>query len=139
MNDFNATVIDEFRTKGGVVTDAAPFGDALVILHSTGAKSGQERINPLASPVIEGKRLLIASKAGAPDNPDWFHNLLANPRASIEVGTEGTVTTQEVVARVAEPDERDRLFEAVKQWSPGFAEYEANTTRTIPVVILDPA
>lgn len=139
IQDFNSTVINEFRAKGGTVTEAAPFGDGLVLLHSTGAKSGRKRINPLASPVIHGTRVLIASKAGAPDNPDWFHNLVANPEASIEVGVDGEVVEQPVVARVAEPAERDRLFEAVKQWSPGFADYEAKTDRVIPVVVLDPA
>lgn len=139
MNEFNTAVIEEFRAKNGVVTEAAPFGDGLVILHSTGAKSGLERLNPLASPVIDSKRLLIASKAGAPDNPDWFHNLLAHPEVTIEVAVDGEVQTQRVIARVTEPDERDQLFEQVKAVAPGFADYEAKTDRVIPVVVLDPA
>ena len=78
---------------------------------------------------------IFASKAGAPTNPDWFHNVVANPSASIEVGTE----TLSVTARVAEGDERDRIWEKQKDLMPGFAEYEAATTRTIPVVVLDRA
>ena len=139
MSDFNTMVIDEFRRKGGVVTEAAPFGDALVILHATGAKSGEPRVNPLASPVIDGKRLLIASYAGADEHPAWYHNLVANPDASIEVGVDGEIVTEQVVARETDEPERTELFEQVKAWSPGFAEYEEATDRTIPVFVLEPA
>lgn len=139
VHDFNKKIIDEFRANGGVVTENGRFGNTLVILHSTGAKSGKERLNPLFSPVVGGKRLLIGSKAGAPDNPAWFHNLVANPEATVEVGVDGTVKTQSVVARVCEPAERDELFETVKSFAPTFAEYEASTDRTIPVVVLEAA
>lgn len=133
MSDWNQQVMAEFRANGGKV---AQFGDAdMVILHHTGAKSGQERQTPLVSRVDGDRVLIFASKAGAPDNPDWYHNLLANPRARIEIGTE----TRDVVARVAEGEERDRLWARQKQEMPGFAEYEAATTRQIPVVVLEPA
>lgn len=139
MSDFNTMVIEEFRSNGGVVTEAADFGDNLVLLHSTGARTGTERVHPLFSTVIDGDRVVIASKAGAPDDPAWFRNLAANPDASIEIGQDGRVRTHDVVARVTDGDERDRLFEEVKRRAPGFAEYEAKTDRTIPVVVLDPA
>ena len=133
MSDWNQQVMAEFRANGGKV---AQFGDAdMVILHHTGAKSGQERQTPLVSRVDGDRVLIFASKAGAPDNPDWYHNLVANPRARIEIGTE----TRDVVARVAEGEERDRLWERQKQEMPGFAEYEAATSRQIPVVVLEPA
>jgi deazaflavin-dependent oxidoreductase (nitroreductase family) len=84
----------------------------------------------------DGDRLAVfASKAGADTNPDWFHNLRANPRVTIEIGTE----TRSVLARIADPDERERLWSAHKKDWPGFADYETKTTRQIPVVILEPA
>lgn len=139
MSDFNARVIEEFRANGGVVTEAAPFGDRLVILHSTGARSGRERINPLASFVIDGKRVVIASKGGAPDHPAWYHNLVANPAATIEVGVDGAVETRAVRARDCDAAERDELFAEVAAIAPGFAEYEQRTDRVIPVLVLEPA
>ena len=134
MSDWNQQVMDEFRANGGKV---AQFGDAdMVILHHTGAKSGQERQTPLVSRVDGDRVLLFASKAGAPTHPDWYHNLVANPRARIEIGTE----VRDVVARVAEGEERDRLWERQKQEMPGFADYEATAgSRQIPVVVLEPA
>jgi deazaflavin-dependent oxidoreductase (nitroreductase family) len=134
MNDWNQQVIDEFRANGGKV---AQFGDAdMVILHHTGAKSGQPRETPLVSRIDGEDVLIFASKAGAPTHPDWYHNLVANPRATIEIGTE----TRDVVARVAQGEEHDRLWARQKQEMPGFAEYEATAGgRVIPVVVLEPA
>ncbi|MGQ0805403.1 MAG: nitroreductase family deazaflavin-dependent oxidoreductase [Actinomycetota bacterium] len=134
MNDFNQQIIDEFRSKGGKV--GGPFAGApLLLLHHTGAKTGRERVNPLAYG-RDGDRLVVfGSKAGAPTNPDWYHNLLANPRAKVEVGGD----TIDVVARVAEGEERERIWERQKQDMPGFAEYEQKTSRRIPVVILERA
>jgi deazaflavin-dependent oxidoreductase (nitroreductase family) len=106
----------------------------LLLLHTKGAKTGAERINPLAYRVDGDALVVFASKAGAPTNPDWFHNLRANPQVSVEVGTQ----RRDVVARVAEGDERYRLWEAQKLDNPGFAGYEAKTDRQIPVVVLDP-
>ena len=134
MSDWNAKVIEEFRANGGKV--GGPFeGAPLLLLHSTGAKSGQARVNPTMY-LADGDNLVVfASKGGAPTNPDWYHNLVANPRASVEVGDR----TVNVVAHVAEGETRDRLWSRQKELYPQFAEYEAKTTRQIPVVILEPA
>lgn len=109
------------------------MGAPLVLLHHTGAKSGTERVNPMMYQEVGDDIAVFASKAGMPTNPDWYHNLLANPRAKVEVGAE----TYDVTARVAEGDERERIWEKQKADYPGFAEYEAKTTRQIPVVILE--
>ncbi len=131
-NDFNQQIIDEFRANAGIV--GGPFeGAAMILVHHTGAKSGTARVTPLVYRADGDAIVIFASKAGAPDNPAWFHNLVANPETSVEVGTD----TIAVRARVAEGDERDRLWTAQKADSPQFAEYEAKTTRTIPVVVLD--
>ena len=132
--DFNARVIEEFRANRGRV--GAPFKDTpLLLLHHTGARSGKERVNPLAY-LRDGERYVVfASKAGAPTNPDWYHNLKAHPRVSIEVGTE----TVEVVASEAESEERERLFSAQTARSPQFIEYQKKTDRPIPAIILTPS
>ena len=131
-NDWNARVIDEFRANGGKV-EAFPANN-LVLLHHTGAKSGQQRVSPVAYQAVDGGYAIFASKAGAPDNPAWYHNLIANPTATIEIGTD----TVPVTARVASPEEREPIWTRPKQDQPGFAEYEQKTTRQIPVVILEP-
>jgi len=135
MQDFNQRIIEEFRANEGRV--GAPFeGMPILLLHHRGAKTGTERVNPLAfQPLDGGAMAVFGSKGGAPTNPDWYHNLVANPRASVEVGTE----TVEVVARVAEGEERERIWETQKARAPGFATYEQQTPRQIPVVILDRA
>ncbi len=133
-NDFNQGVIEEFRANDGVV--GGPFqGFQLVLLHHIGAKSGTERINPLAYQRLGDDSVAIfASKGGAPTNPDWFHNLVANPKTRIEIGTE----QYDVTARVAAGDERERIWEAQKKAFPNFAEYETTAgDREIPVVVLD--
>jgi deazaflavin-dependent oxidoreductase (nitroreductase family) len=133
-NDFNQQVVEEFRANGGKV--GGPFESLpLVLLHHTGAKSGTERVNPLAYQRIgDGSVAIFASKGGAPTNPDWFHNLVANPNASIEIGTE----RYDVTARVATGDERERIWGAQKEAVPNFAEYETTSGgREIPVVVLD--
>ncbi len=132
-NDWNASIIEEFRANGGKVGGQFE-GAPLLLLHTTGAKSGTERIAPVMYQDVDGGAYAVfASKAGAPTNPDWYHNLRANPSATIEVGTE----TVPVQARIAEGDERNRIWERQKQMYPGFADYEAKTTRTIPVIILE--
>jgi deazaflavin-dependent oxidoreductase (nitroreductase family) len=133
FNDWNARVIDEFRANGGKV-EAFP-NDNLILLHHTGAKSGQERVTPLAYQAVDGGYAIFASKAGAPENPAWFYNLQANPKATIEIGTD----TVPVTARVASPEEREPIWTQQKKDQPGFAEYEQKTSRQIPVVILEPA
>jgi len=132
MSDWNAKIIEEFRANDGVV--GGPFeGAPLLLLHSTGARSGQERVNPMMCRAVGDSFAVFASKAGADTNPDWYHNLVAHPEASIEVGTE----TLEVTARVLDEAEREPIWQAQKAEYPGFADYEAKTTRVIPVVMLD--
>jgi deazaflavin-dependent oxidoreductase (nitroreductase family) len=131
MNDRNRAIIDEFRANAGKV--GGPFaGRTLLLLHSIGAKSGQERVNPVAY-VSDGDRLvIIASKGGAPTNPAWYHNLLAHPLVTVEVGSERF----QVRAAVAAEPERTRLYDKMVAMMPGFAEYRQKTTRTIPVIVL---
>lgn len=135
MTDWNTQIIEEFRASGGKV--GGQFENfPLLLLHTTGAKSGAERVNPLAYRREGDAYVVFGSKAGAPTTPDWVYNLDAQPKASIEVGTE----RHDVVARVLrEGDERDSIWEIQKSEFPGFADYEKATTRTIPVVVLDPA
>ena len=133
-SDYNARIIEEFRANEGRV--GGPFeGGTLLLLHHVGARTGTPRINPLMYSRDGDRYVIFASKAGAPTNPDWYHNLKANPEASIEVGTD----TIEVVASEATGDERDRLYNAQAELRPQFAEYQANTDRVIPVVLLTPA
>jgi deazaflavin-dependent oxidoreductase (nitroreductase family) len=111
-------------------------GTPILLLRHRGAKSGVERVNPLAYRELEnGSLAIFASKGGSRTNPDWFHNVLANPEVIVEVGTE----TKPAIARVAEGEERTRIWEEQKRIMPGFAEYEKRTPREIPVVILEPA
>jgi deazaflavin-dependent oxidoreductase (nitroreductase family) len=131
--DWNSKIISEFRANGGKVGGMFE-GAALLLLHTMGAKTGLERVSPVAYRLDGDALVIFASKAGAPTNPDWFHNLRANPRVSVEIGTE----KRELVARVAQGDERHRLWEAQKRDSPGFAGYETKTHREIPVVLLEP-
>jgi deazaflavin-dependent oxidoreductase (nitroreductase family) len=132
--DFNTEIIEEFRANAGQV--GGPFkGAPMLLLHSTGAKSGRERINPMVFQTDGDHLVVFASKGGAPTHPDWYHNLMANPRAKVEVGTE----TIDVNARTAEGEERERLWSRQKEIMPGFADYEEKTTRQIPVVILERA
>jgi deazaflavin-dependent oxidoreductase (nitroreductase family) len=132
-NDFNAKIIEEFRSNGGKVGGGFE-GAPLLVLHTTGAKSGQERMNPLMYRPLDGGYAVFASKAGAPTNPDWYHNLLAHPEATVEIGTQ----TIPVRARVVTGDERDAIWLAHKTDNPGFAEYEKKSGRQIPVVFLEP-
>jgi deazaflavin-dependent oxidoreductase (nitroreductase family) len=134
VNDWNQQIIAEFRANEGKVGGNFE-GAPLLLLHTTGAKSGLERVNPMMYQDLGGPIAVFASKAGAPDNPDWFHNLVANPEVTVEIGTE----TKSYTARVAERAERDPIWERQKADYPGFAEYESLTDRVIPVVILDPA
>jgi deazaflavin-dependent oxidoreductase (nitroreductase family) len=107
----------------------------LLLLHTVGARSGQRRVNPMMYQKVDGGYAVFASKAGAPVNPDWYHNLLAHPQVTAEIGTD----TVELVARVADGDERERIWAAQKAAYPGFADYERKTTRQIPVIVLEPA
>ncbi len=131
-NDWNSRVIEEFRTNGGKVR--GPFeGASLLLLTTTGAKSGQPRTLPLMYLPDRDRMVIFGSKAGAPTNPDWYHNLIAHPQASVEVGSE----TFAVTATVASGEEEDRLYASQAEKYPQFAEYQTKTTRKIPVIILE--
>jgi deazaflavin-dependent oxidoreductase (nitroreductase family) len=133
INDFNRQVIEEFRANDGKV--GGPFeGAPVLLLTSTGAKSGEQRTTPVVFQPDGDRMIIFASKAGAPENPAWYHNLRANPTATVEVGSD----TVEVQAAVTEGDERERLFSKQKELMPQFADYEQKTTRQIPVVALTP-
>lgn len=133
-NDWNRQIITEFRENGGKV--GGPFeGAPMVLLTHTGARSGTRRVTPLMA-LVDGDDLVIfASKAGAPTHPDWYHNLVAHPDASVEFGTESFA----VRARVAEGAERDDLWARQKTAYPQFQGYEDSTSRVIPVVVLERA
>jgi deazaflavin-dependent oxidoreductase (nitroreductase family) len=131
--DFNARIIDEFRANSGKVGgmfDNTP----LLLLHHTGARTGTERVNPLAYLADGNRYVVFASKAGAPTNPDWYHNLRAHPDVTIEVGTD----TLRATAHEASAEERERLFAAMAERSPNFAEYQRKTDRLIPAIVLEP-
>ncbi len=132
--DFNARIIEEFHANAGRVGGMFD-GTTLLLLHHVGAKTGQDRINPLAYNRDGDRYVIFASKAGAPTNPDWYHNLKAHPDVSVEVGTD----TIDVVAAEATGEERERLFGAQVERSPSFADYQAKTDRLIPVVVLTPS
>jgi deazaflavin-dependent oxidoreductase (nitroreductase family) len=132
MSDWNDQVIAEFRANQGNVGGNFE-GAPLLLLHSTGARSGEERVHPMMYQAVGDGFAVFASKAGADSNPAWYHNLRANPDARIEVGTE----TIEVTARVLDDAEREPIWAEQKARYPGFADYEAKTDRVIPVVLLE--
>ncbi|MDQ2725072.1 MAG: nitroreductase family deazaflavin-dependent oxidoreductase [Actinomycetota bacterium] len=134
VNDWNAKIIEEFRANEGKVGGQFE-GAPMILVHHIGAKSGTERVNPMMYRPVGDDFAVFASYAGAATNPDWYHNLVAHPSVNVEIGTE----TVAVTARVTEGAERDELWSAQKADYPGFADYEAKTTRQIPVVILERA
>jgi deazaflavin-dependent oxidoreductase (nitroreductase family) len=128
INAFNKGIVDEFRANGGKVT--GQFANAaLLLLTTTGAKSGQSRVSPLAYFRLEDKLIIIGSFAGAPVNPAWVHNLRADPQAHVEIGTDAF----DVTARELPSAERDELFPKIAALAPGFAEYHSKTSRGIPL------
>ena len=133
MSDFNQSVIDEFRANGGKV--GGYFAGAnMLLLHTTGAKSGQPRTNPLVYTTDGDNFVIIASKGGDDSNPDWYYNLLAHPTVTVELGDEkfearATAVTQE--------PERSRLYAKMVEHRSGFADYEQKTSRKIPAVVLE--
>ena len=133
MSDWNTAIIEEFRANEGRVGGNFE-GAPMLLLHTVGARSGQPRVNPMVYRREGDAYVVFASKAGAPTNPDWYHNLIAPPDVEAEIGAETVALT----ARVATGDERDRLWTAQKQVMPGFADYERKTSRQIPVVVLEP-
>ena len=132
MNDWNRQTIEAFRANGGKVGGMWE-GKPLLLLSTTGAKSGQRRTNPVMY-LADGDRLLVfASKRGAPTHPDWYHNLVAHPEVTVEVETE----TYEATATVLTGEERVRLYAKQAELFPQFGEYQANTSRKIPVIALE--
>lgn len=128
LKGFNTQVVEEFRANGGKV--GGPFeGADLLLLTTTGARSGLSRTSPLAYQSIDGKLLIIGSYRGADIDPAWVHNLRANPQAHVEVGTQ----SYDVTARELPPAERDPLWSKIVAAAPGFGEYQANTSRVIPL------
>jgi deazaflavin-dependent oxidoreductase (nitroreductase family) len=134
FNAFNVAVIDEFRNNGGRVTGMFA-GAPLVLITTTGAKSGKRRTTPIVYTTDGDRLVIIASKGGAPTSPDWYHNLVANPDVTVELPNE----TFAARARVAEEPERERLYRAQAALMPNFDAYEKATTRKIPVVVLERA
>jgi deazaflavin-dependent oxidoreductase (nitroreductase family) len=133
LKGFNAKVVEEFRANGGKV--GGPFeGADLLLLTTTGAKSGQPRVSPLAYQRVDGRMLIIGSYRGADIDPAWVHNLRANPQARVEVGTDA----YDVATRELPPDERASAWARIVAVAPGFGEYQANTRRIIPLFELTP-
>jgi deazaflavin-dependent oxidoreductase (nitroreductase family) len=130
VSDWNAPVVQEFRSNEGKVSGWE--GTPLLLLTTRGAKSGRRRTNPVVY-LPDGDRVAVfGTKSGAPSHPDWFHNLVANPRVTLEVGTDSF----EADARIATGEERERLWTEQKSRNPNFAAYEEKTDREIPVIIL---
>ena len=128
---FNAGIVDEFRANGGKV--GGPFeGGNLLLLTTTGAKSGEPRLSPLAYFTVDDKIIVVGSYAGADIDPAWVHNLRKNPQAHIEVGT----TDYDVIARELPSAERDELYPRLVEQSPVFGEYQQKTSRVIPLIEL---
>jgi len=131
MSDWNTKIIEEFRANQGRVGGSFQ-GAPMLLLTTTGRRTGERRTNPMMY-LADGDRLLVfASKGGAPTNPDWYHNLVTNPEVTVEVGTE----SYQAHATALHGDERDRLYAEQSSRYPGFAEYQRNTSRVIPVVAL---
>lgn len=130
-DNWNDSIIAEFRANGGKV--GGPFeGATLLLLHSTGAKSGRPRITPVMTFDLDGKQLIVGSYAGADHDPAWLHNLRAHPHARIEIGTDA----YDVLAVELPRAERDAAYARIVEQAPGFGEYQEKTTRVIPVVEL---
>ena len=133
MQDINKDVVQQFRTYGGQIREGMFKGAPILLLTTTGARSGQTRVNPLAYTRDGERYVVIASKGGSPQHPAWFHNLTANPLVTVEVGEDRF----QARALVPEGAERDRLYDAQAKVMPGFVEYQKKTTRRIPVVVLE--
>lgn len=131
VNDWNAKVIEEFRANDGKLSGQFA-GLPLLLLHTTGARSGKERVNPMTFLKDEGHTYVFASKAGADSHPDWYYNLVANPRVRVEIGS----LTFEATAAPVTGSERDRIYSIQAEGFPNFKEYQEKTLRVIPVVQL---
>lgn len=133
MASINRDVIDQFRANGGQIKQGMFKGSPILLLTTTGARSGATHTTPLVHTRDGDRYVVIASKGGAPTSPAWYHNLVAHPTVTVEVGTEKFDAT----AVPAQGEERDRLYDAQAALMPGFAAYQRNTTRRIPVVVLE--
>jgi deazaflavin-dependent oxidoreductase (nitroreductase family) len=131
--DFNQALIEDFRRNAGHATSGPFVGRNLLLLTTVGRRSGGENTVPLVYSRDDDRYVIVASKGGAPTNPAWYHNLVANPLVRVEVGTDSFTAR----ARVAEGTERRRLFDRQAEENPGFREYEKRTTRQIPVITLE--
>ncbi len=131
MSDYNKQIIEEFRANGGKVGGFFE-GATLLLLHTIGAKSGLERINPVVYLADSNRYVIIASKGGADAHPDWYHNIVANPEVTVEVGSE----TIPALASIAAEPERTELYEKMEARHAEFTEYKSKTTRVIPVITL---
>jgi deazaflavin-dependent oxidoreductase (nitroreductase family) len=135
MSDWNDRIIAEFRDNDGVV--GGPFAGAhLLLLGTIGAKSGQGRTSPMMYFPDGDRRLVVASKAGAPENPAWYHNLLAHPDVHVEASIEGGIEEYDATAAPLPEDERAIVFARIGASNPGFAAYQEKTDRLIPIVAL---
>ncbi len=132
MSDHNKAIIDEFRANEGKVGGYFA-GKPMLLLHTTGAKTGLERVNPVITFIEGDKYVIVASKGGAPEDPDWYKNLVAHPEVEVEYGTERFSATASVVKDEAE---RKRLYEKMETVMPSFTEYKTKTTRAMPVITL---
>ena len=137
-NNVNSDVVRQFRSDNGKISSGMFKGARLLLLTTKGAKSGKERINPLAFKRDGNNYVIIASKGGSPTHPDWYHNVLANPEVGVEVVTHSGVRQFRAHARITEGDERRRLYDAQAAVMPNFAEYQKKTQREIPVIVLEP-
>jgi deazaflavin-dependent oxidoreductase (nitroreductase family) len=133
VQDWNRTIIEEFRANEGQLGGQFE-GAPVLLLHTAGARTGHERVNPMMYLDLEGRRFVFASKAGADTNPDWYHNLVAHSEVSVEVGTSTYVATALEVTGT----DRDRIYAEQARRYPGFAEYQQKTQRVIPVIQLTP-
>jgi deazaflavin-dependent oxidoreductase (nitroreductase family) len=131
MSDWNKSIIEEFRANEGRVGGHFA-GKTLLLLHTKGAKTGLERINPVMTFVDDNRYIIVASKGGAPTDPDWYKNILAHPDVDVEIGTEHFPA----IATVATEPERTQLYEKMEAVSSGFTEYKSKTDRVIPVITL---
>jgi deazaflavin-dependent oxidoreductase (nitroreductase family) len=131
IQEFNKSIIDEFRANKGVL--GGQFASApMLLLTTTGAKSGLARVNPLAYLADGDRQIIFASYSGGPNNPPWYHNLVANAEVGVEVGDEGFTATAVILT---EP-ERSQLYHKMATEIPTFADYQEKTTRIIPVIAL---
>ncbi len=131
MSDFNKKIIEEFRANDGKV--GGHFANnTLLLLHTTGARSGKERVNPLVTFEDDGRLVVVASKGGAPSHPDWYHNVLANPVVEVEYGPEKFKAR----ASVTEEPERTELYAKMEDQMASFSDYKVKAGRVIPVITL---